>query len=130
MLLGASVGGTIKNKTAEEVRELIENMTQNDYEPQARREDSQQLRMNTAMEENLLASNRLMKKQIEELSKMLEESELSHYEAKSAACKKPQENVNYLNIFVGQEQKERQQQAKHPQRVGRKRLQNLRTCKA
>lgn len=47
MLLDASAGGTIKNKTIEEVRELIENMIQNDYELQTRQEDSQQLRINT-----------------------------------------------------------------------------------
>jgi len=64
-------------------------MTQNDYEPKVRNEGSQQGRKETMLEENLLASNRPMQKQIEELSKSLEESELSRYEAKHASCKEP-----------------------------------------
>jgi len=83
MLLDASAGGTIKTKIVEEVWELIENMTQNDYEPRVRNEESQQGRKDTTIEENLFASNKLMQKQIEELSKRLEESELSPSKAKS-----------------------------------------------
>lgn len=71
MLLDASVGGTIKIKTTYEIRELIENQTQNDYNPHSSEETPQKSKQDEFLKENLLARNRLFRKQFEILTKKL-----------------------------------------------------------
>jgi len=128
MLLDASTRGTFKTITAEEVRELIENMAQNDYEPRLRKEASQQGSKDTTLEETLLASNKLMQKQIWELSMKLEDSKLGYSKAKSALYKEPpgmndhspnnvkflQKEINYFSEFIKQEQGVKQPQTEQP----------------
>jgi len=82
MWLDASVGGTIKTRTREEIRELIESMIQNDYIPQSSREHPQKSKQDKSLEENLLAHNRLLWKQIEVLAKKLENIELESTSSK------------------------------------------------
>jgi len=75
-LMDASAGRTIKIKTTEEIRELIKYMSQNDYNPQGNEETLQKGKEDKSLEENLFANNRLLRKQLEELTRRLEDTKL------------------------------------------------------
>jgi len=60
-LLDDSAGGSMKNKIAAEIKELIENMSLNEYRPQ----------------DALLGSHKLLSDKIEAIAKKLEEEEVA-----------------------------------------------------
>ena len=83
MLLDAFAGGTIKVKTTDEVRELIDNMSLNEYRGQHEEEATPRKKgmidLNT--QDALLVSNKLLSIQLETTSKRLEAREDSQLSA-------------------------------------------------
>lgn len=74
MLLDAYARGTMKIKTTDDVRELIENMSLNEYRVHTKEEAAPRKKcmiyLNT--EDDILASNKLLSIQLETLAKRLE----------------------------------------------------------
>jgi len=85
MLLEASRGGTMKIKTDDEVRALIDNMSLNEYwghtEEEATPKKKCMIDLNT--QDNLLASKKLLNIQLETLAKRLEAYEVAHLSEKT-----------------------------------------------
>jgi len=79
MLLDASAGGSMKNKTAAEIRELIETMSLNEYRFQgsdrnvAKKKEMLKLESHDA----LLESQRLLGEKMEQIAKKLESHEVA-----------------------------------------------------
>jgi hypothetical protein len=79
MLLDASAGGTMKNKTAAEMRELIDNMFLKEYHPQSKNMGVVKKHGVLILETHdaLLESNKLLSDKIEALAKRLEAQEVA-----------------------------------------------------
>ena len=88
MLLDASTGGSIKNKTAAEIQVLVDNMSLNEYRPQrengvvVKKQGVRCLETHGA----LLASNKLLSSKIEALGKKLEAQEVANLSTNSVFC--------------------------------------------
>ena len=85
MLQDASAGGTMKIKTDDEVRALIDNMSLNEYrghtEEEATPKKKGMINLNT--QDALLASNKLLSIQLETIAKRLEAREVAHLSRKT-----------------------------------------------
>jgi hypothetical protein len=85
MLLDASGGGTMKIKTTDEVRAVIDNLSPNEYRGHIEEEMTPRKKgmidLNT--QDALLASNKLLSIQLETLAKRLEAREVAHLSAKT-----------------------------------------------
>ena len=105
MLLDASAGGTMKIKTADEVRALIDNMSLYEYrghtEEEATPRKKVMIDLNT--QDVLLASNKLLNIQLESIAKMLEAREVAHLFAKtnSEICEQAHESGACLPASLG-----------------------------
>lgn len=121
MLLDASTRGTMKIKTTDEVREMINNMSLNEYRPHieenATSKKKGMIDMNT--QDALLASNKLLRIQIETLEKKLDAREVAQLSAKAtcdfceqahksrscllASLRLSEEQVKYMGTFTKQQ---------------------------
>ena len=85
MLQDAYAGGTMKIKTDDEVRALIDNMSLNEYrghtEEEATPKKKGMINLNT--QDALLASNKLLSIQLETIAKRLEAREVAHLSRKT-----------------------------------------------
>jgi hypothetical protein len=105
MLLEASAGGTMKIKTADEVRTLIDNMSLNEYRGHTEEEATPwkkgMIDLNT--QDALLASNKLLSIQLETIAKRLEAREVAHLYAKTNCeiCEQAHENGACLPTSLG-----------------------------
>jgi len=105
MLLDASAGGTMKIKTVDEVRTLIDNMSMNEYRGHTEEEETPRKKdmidLNT--QDALLASNKLHKIQLESIAKRLEAREVAHLFAKTNCeiCEQAHESSVCLPTSLG-----------------------------
>jgi len=105
MLLDASAGGTTKIKTTDEVRELIDNMSLNEYlghiEEEATPRKNGLIDQNT--QDDLLARNKLLSIQLETIAKRLEVREVGHLSAKTNCdiCEQAHESAACFPASLG-----------------------------
>ncbi|MCI36739.1 hypothetical protein A2U01_0057962 [Trifolium medium] len=79
MLLDASAGGSMKNKDANEVKELVEAMTQNEYRAlKDKRAKNKVSTLEPYTQSALFANSKLMNVHMETLIKHLTTTKLAH----------------------------------------------------
>jgi hypothetical protein len=120
MLLDASAGGTMKNKTAAEMRELIDNMFLKEYHPQSKNMGVVKKHGVLILETHdaLLESNKLLSDKIKALAKRLEAQEVAKMSINgvsynflsklSGACLSAslglsEEHVKYMGVYTRQQ---------------------------
>jgi len=105
MLLDAFAGATMKIKTTDEVRELIDNMSLNEYRAQTDDESAPKKKdmMDLNTQNALLAGNKLLSIQREAIAKRLEARDVSQVSARSTCdfCEQAHESGTCLPSCLG-----------------------------